>query len=195
MSKQASIFGKNSTLALLLKQKGVETVVDLALLCGESKSDMNEVVNGKSETIFGAEPGVYRKPAQAVADFLQVHPEVIFGEDPRWDEIRREAEQAFLEQNPALAVSPEDVAILRNLKETTTRVLASLTPREQRVLFMRFAIGSESADIIGEVGGAFALSRERIREIEAKALRKLKHPSRSRKLRAFLDQPEDPTKE
>ena len=75
-----------------------------------------------------------------------------------------------------------------NLKETTTRVLASLTPREERVLRMRFGIGMNTDHTLEEVGQQFSVTRERIRQIEAKALRKLKHPSRSRKLRSFLDQ-------
>ena len=79
-------------------------------------------------------------------------------------------------------------AIQENLKETTTRVLASLTPREERVLRMRFGIGMNTDHTLEEVGQQFSVTRERIRQIEAKALRKLKHPSRSRKLRSFLDQ-------
>jgi RNA polymerase primary sigma factor len=81
-----------------------------------------------------------------------------------------------------------DSAIQENLKETTTRVLASLTPREERVLRMRFGIGMNTDHTLEEVGQQFSVTRERIRQIEAKALRKLKHPSRSRKLRSFLDQ-------
>ena len=86
------------------------------------------------------------------------------------------------------AVLPLDAAIQENLKETTTRVLASLTPREERVLRMRFGIGMNTDHTLEEVGQQFSVTRERIRQIEAKALRKLKHPSRSRKLRSFLDQ-------
>jgi RNA polymerase primary sigma factor len=78
-------------------------------------------------------------------------------------------------------------AIQSNLRETTTRVLASLTPREERVLRMRFGIGMNTDHTLEEVGQQFSVTRERIRQIEAKALRKLKHPSRSRKLRSFLD--------
>jgi RNA polymerase primary sigma factor len=85
------------------------------------------------------------------------------------------------------AVVPVDAAVLSNLRETTTRVLASLTPREERVLRMRFGIGMNTDHTLEEVGQQFAVTRERIRQIEAKALRKLKHPSRSRKLRSFLD--------
>ncbi len=77
--------------------------------------------------------------------------------------------------------------LLTNLRETTTRVLASLTAREERVLRMRFGIGMNTDHTLEEVGQQFSVTRERIRQIEAKALRKLKHPSRSRKLRSFLD--------
>ena len=80
-----------------------------------------------------------------------------------------------------------DAAIQSNLRETTTRVLATLTPREERVLRMRFGIGMNTDHTLEEVGQQFSVTRERIRQIEAKALRKLKHPSRSRKLRSFLD--------
>jgi RNA polymerase primary sigma factor len=85
------------------------------------------------------------------------------------------------------AVLPLDAAIQANLRETTTRVLASLTAREERVLRMRFGIGMNTDHTLEEVGQQFSVTRERIRQIEAKALRKLKHPSRSRKLRSFLD--------
>ena len=85
------------------------------------------------------------------------------------------------------AVLPIDAAVQSNLRETTTRVLASLTPREERVLRMRFGIGMNTDHTLEEVGQQFSVTRERIRQIEAKALRKLKHPSRSRKLRSFLD--------
>src|SRR3546814_14875328 len=85
------------------------------------------------------------------------------------------------------AIIPVDAAIQANLKETVTRVLASLTPREERVLRTRFGIGMNTDHTLEEVGQQFSVTRERIHQIEAKALRKLKHPSRSRKLRSFLD--------
>lgn len=91
----------------------------------------------------------------------------------------------FIEDKNAMA--PLEAAILGNLRETTTRVLASLTPREERVLRMRFGIGMSTDHTLEEVGQQFSVTRERIRQIEAKALRKLKHPSRSRKLRGFLN--------
>ena len=85
------------------------------------------------------------------------------------------------------AVLPIDAAIQSNLREITTRVLASLTPREERVLRMRFGIGINRNHTLERVGQQFSVTRERIRQIEAKALRKLKHPSRSRVLRSLLD--------
>jgi RNA polymerase primary sigma factor len=85
------------------------------------------------------------------------------------------------------AIQPIDAAIQSNLRETTTRVLASLTPREERILRMRFGIGMNKDHTLESVGQQFSVTRERIRQIEAKALRKLKHPSRSRILRSFLD--------
>jgi RNA polymerase primary sigma factor len=85
------------------------------------------------------------------------------------------------------AIQPIDAAIQSNLRETTTRVLATLTAREERVLRMRFGIGMKKDHTLEEVGQQFSVTRERIRQIEAKALRKLKHPSRSRILRTFLD--------
>jgi RNA polymerase primary sigma factor len=84
-------------------------------------------------------------------------------------------------------VQPLEAAIHANLRETTTRILASLTPREERVLRMRFGIGMNTDHTLEEVGQQFSVTRERIRQIEAKALRKLKHPTRSRKLRSFLE--------
>ena len=85
------------------------------------------------------------------------------------------------------AVLPIDAAIQSNLRETTTRMLASLTPREERIIRMRFGIGMNSDHTLEEVGQQFSVTRERIRQIEAKAIRKLKHPSRSWVLRTFLD--------
>ena len=85
------------------------------------------------------------------------------------------------------AIIPLDAAINTNLREATTKILSSLTAREERVLRMRFGIGMNSDHTLEEVGQQFSVTRERIRQIEAKALRKLKHPSRSKKLRSFLD--------
>ena len=85
------------------------------------------------------------------------------------------------------AIIPLDAAINTNLREATTKILSSLTAREERVLRMRFGIGMNSDHTLEEVGQQFSVTRERIRQIEAKALRKLKHPSRSKKLKSFLD--------
>ena len=96
------------------------------------------------------------------------------------------ASGAFAQDNASVA-SPIDQATMEALRETTHSVLAQLTPREERVLRMRFGIGMNTDHTLEEVGQQFSVTRERIRQIEAKALRKLKHPSRSRKLRSFLD--------
>ena len=85
------------------------------------------------------------------------------------------------------AVIPEDAVMQLNLRETTTKILSTLTPREERVLRMRFGIGMSSDHTLEEVGQQFSVTRERIRQIEAKALRKLKHPIRSKKLKSFMD--------
>jgi RNA polymerase primary sigma factor len=90
------------------------------------------------------------------------------------------------------AVLPVDAAIQSNLREVTTRILGSLTPREERVLRMRFGIGMNTDHTLEEVGQQFNVTRERIRQIEAKALRKLRHPTRSKKLRSFLDSAKQP---
>ncbi len=111
-------------------------------------------------------------------------PEPISLETPIGDEEDSHLGDFIEDKN---AVLPIDAAIQSNLRETTTRVLASLTPREERVLRMRFGIGMNTDHTLEEVGQQFSVTRERIRQIEAKALRKLKHPSRSRKLRSFLD--------
>jgi RNA polymerase primary sigma factor len=104
------------------------------------------------------------------------------GADPLSEQILFQMEGSVAEDKQAI-----EAAIQSNLRETTTRVLASLTPREERVLRMRFGIGMNTDHTLEEVGQQFSVTRERIRQIEAKALRKLKHPSRSRKLRSFLD--------
>ena len=100
---------------------------------------------------------------------------------------RRDRRRALGATDVAGRILPLDAAIQSNLRETTTRVLASVTPREERILRMRFGIGMNKDHTLEEVGQQFSVTRERIRQIEAKALRKLKHPSRSRILRSFLD--------
>ncbi len=123
-------------------------------------------------------------PLEKVRKVLKIAKEPISLETPVGDEEDSHLGD-FIEDKNALL--PIDAAIQANLRETTTRVLASLTPREERVLRMRFGIGMNTDHTLEEVGQQFSVTRERIRQIEAKALRKLKHPSRSRKLRSFLD--------
>jgi len=124
-------------------------------------------------------------PLEKVRKVMKIAKEPISLETPIGDEEDSQLGDFIEDKN---AVLPLDSAIQGNLKETTTRVLASLTPREERVLRMRFGIGMNTDHTLEEVGQQFSVTRERIRQIEAKALRKLKHPSRSRKLRSFLDQ-------
>ena len=124
-------------------------------------------------------------PLDKVRKVMKIAKEPISLETPIGDEEDSQLGDFIEDKN---AILPLENAIQGNLKETTTRVLASLTPREERVLRMRFGIGVNSDHTLEEVGQQFSVTRERIRQIEAKALRKLKHPSRSRKLRSFLDQ-------
>jgi RNA polymerase primary sigma factor len=124
-------------------------------------------------------------PLEKVRKVMKIAKEPISLETPIGDEEDSQLGDFIEDKN---AVLPLDSAIQANLKDTTTRVLASLTPREERVLRMRFGIGMNTDHTLEEVGQQFSVTRERIRQIEAKALRKLKHPSRSRKLRSFLDQ-------
>jgi len=123
-------------------------------------------------------------PLDKVRKVLKIAKEPISLETPIGDEEDSNLGDFIQDSN---AIQPIDAAIQSNLRETTTRVLASLTPREERVLRMRFGIGMNTDHTLEEVGQQFSVTRERIRQIEAKALRKLKHPSRSRKLRSFLD--------
>ncbi|HWA44145.1 MAG TPA: RNA polymerase sigma factor RpoD [Hypericibacter adhaerens] len=123
-------------------------------------------------------------PLEKVRKVMKIAKEPISLETPIGDEEDSHLGDFIEDKN---AVLPLDAAIQANLRETTTRVLASLTPREERVLRMRFGIGMNTDHTLEEVGQQFSVTRERIRQIEAKALRKLKHPSRSRKLRSFLD--------
>jgi RNA polymerase primary sigma factor len=123
-------------------------------------------------------------PLEKVRKVMKIAKEPISLETPIGDEEDSHLGDFIEDKN---AILPVDAAIQSNLRETTTRVLASLTPREERVLRMRFGIGMNTDHTLEEVGQQFSVTRERIRQIEAKALRKLKHPSRSRKLRSFLD--------
>ena len=123
-------------------------------------------------------------PLENVRKALKIAKEPLSLETPIGDEEDSHLGDFIEDKN---AILPIDAAIQSNLRETTTRVLASLTPREERVLRMRFGIGMNTDHTLEEVGQQFSVTRERIRQIEAKALRKLKHPSRSRILRSFLD--------
>ena len=123
-------------------------------------------------------------PLEKVRKTLKIAREPLSLETPIGDEGDSNLGDLIEDKN---AILPIDAAIQSNLRETTTRVLAFLTPREERVLRMRFGIGMNSDHTLEEVGQQFSVTRERIRQIEAKAIRKLKHPSRSRELRSFLD--------
>ncbi len=124
-------------------------------------------------------------PLDKVRKVMKIAKEPVSLETPIGDEEDSQFGDFIEDKN---AILPVDSAIHSNLRETTTRILASLTPREERVLRMRFGIGMNTDHTLEEVGQQFSVTRERIRQIEAKALRKLKHPSRSRKMRSFLDQ-------
>jgi RNA polymerase primary sigma factor len=123
-------------------------------------------------------------PVEKVRKVLKLAREPLSIETPVGDEEDVRLGDLIEDKN---AIQPIDAAIQSNLRETTTRVLASLTPREERILRMRFGIGINKDHTLESVGQQFSVTRERIRQIEAKALRKLKHPSRSRILRSFLD--------
>ena len=123
-------------------------------------------------------------PLEKVRKVLKIAKEPISLETPVGDEEDSHLGDFIEDRN---VVQPLDAAIQTNLRQTCTAVLSSLTPREERVLRMRFGIGMNTDHTLEEVGQQFSVTRERIRQIEAKALRKLKHPSRSRKLRSFLD--------
>ncbi len=153
---------------------------------------INKIVRTRRQMFheIGREPtpeelaGKLHMPIEKVRKGLKIAKEPISLETPIGDEEDSHLGDFIEDKN---AVLPIDAAIQSNLRETTTRVLASLTPREERVLRMRFGIGMNTDHTLEEVGQQFSVTRERIRQIEAKALRKLKHPSRSRVLRSFLD--------
>jgi RNA polymerase primary sigma factor len=123
-------------------------------------------------------------PLEKVRKALKIAKEPLSLETPIGEEDDTHLGDLIEDKN---AIQPIDAMIQSNLRETTTRVLASLTPREERIVRMRFGLGMNSDHTLEEVGQQFSVTRERIRQIEAKAIRKLKHPSRSRVLRSFLD--------
>ena len=123
-------------------------------------------------------------PLEKVRKVLKIAKEPVSLETPVGDEEDSHLGDFIQDDN---AVIPIDAAIQSNLRQTTTKILSSLTPREERVLRMRFGIGMNSDHTLEEVGQQFSVTRERIRQIEAKALRKLKHPTRAKQLKSFLD--------
>ncbi len=153
---------------------------------------INKLVRASRQMLheYGREPtpeelaAKLNMPLDKVRKVLKIAKEPISLETPIGDEEDSHLGDFIEDKN---AVQPLDAATLSNLREATTKVLSSLTPREERVLRMRFGIGMNTDHTLEEVGQQFSVTRERIRQIEAKALRKLKHPSRSRKLRSFLD--------
>ncbi|MGF1560643.1 MAG: RNA polymerase sigma factor RpoD [Geminicoccaceae bacterium] len=153
---------------------------------------INKLVRASRQMLheYGREPtpeelaAKLNMPLDKVRKVLKIAKEPISLETPIGDEEDSHLGDFIEDKN---AVQPVEAATLANLREATTRVLATLTPREERVLRMRFGIGMNTDHTLEEVGQQFSVTRERIRQIEAKALRKLKHPSRSRKLRSFLD--------
>src|SRR5438034_5671106 len=153
---------------------------------------VNKIVRTSRQMLneFGREPTPeelaekLRMPLEKVRKTLKIAKEPLSLETPIGDEADSRLGDLIEDKN---AILPIDAAIQSNLRETTTRVLASLTPREERIVRMRFGLGMNTDHTLDEVGQQFLVTRERIRQIEAKALRKLKHPSRSRELRSFLD--------
>jgi RNA polymerase primary sigma factor len=141
----------------------------------------NEIGREPTPEEIGKKVGI---PIERVRKVLQIVKEPLSLETPIGDEEDAYLGDLIEDKN---AVAPIDAMIQSNLRETTTRVLASLTPREERIVRMRFGLGMNSDHTLEEIGQQFSVTRERIRQIEAKALRKLKHPSRSRVLRSFLD--------
>ena len=146
-----------------------------------SRKMLNEIGREPSPEELAEKLGM---PLGKVRRVLKLAKEPLSIETPVGDEEDRRLGDFIEDKN---AILPIDAVIQSNLRETTTRVLASVTAREERVLRMRFGIGVNKDHTLEEVGQQFSVTRERIRQIEAKALRKLKHPSRSRKLRSFLD--------
>lgn len=168
------------------RAKGVTSIKQLTGLSLIQTQKVIDLLLCRPEAVF-LKDGSYSLAAQQFAVFIGLPEEILFGENPDAERLRQEAEAGFVELHTAEPVDPEAEAIKESLKLDTTRVLASLTPREDRVLRMRFGIGMDSDHVLEEDGRQFSVTRDRIREIAEKAVRKLKHPSRSRKLRNFLD--------
>ncbi len=168
------------------RAKGIRTIKELIERTSMRTQTVIDLLLCRPSAIF-LQDGSYSLAAQEFALFIGLPADMLYGEHPEADERRCEAEQAFAESHVVQPIEPLDYVIRENLKETTTRVLASLTPREERLLKMRFGIGKDTDHTLEEIGQQFSVTRERKRQIESKALRKLKHPSRIRNLRSFLD--------
>ena len=159
----------------------VHMIDTLSKIVRTSRQMLNEIGREPTPEELAEKLGM---PLEKVRKVLKIAKEPLSLETPIGDEEDSHLGDLIEDKN---AILPIDAAIQSNLRETTTRVLASLTPREERVLRMRFGIGMNKDHTLEEVGQQFSVTRERIRQIEAKSLRKLKHPSRSRILRSFLD--------
>lgn len=168
------------------RAKGVTSIQQLTGLSLIQTQTVIDLLLCRPETVF-LQDGSYSTAAQQFAVFIGLPEEVLFGEHPDAERLRHEAEAGFVELHTAEPVDPEAEAVQASLMADTTRILSSLTPREDRVLRIRFGIGTGDDSVLEEVGQQFSVTRERIREVEARALKALNHPSRSRKLRAFLD--------
>jgi RNA polymerase primary sigma factor len=146
-----------------------------------SRQVFNEIGRDPTPEELGKKLGM---PTEKIRKVLQIAKEPMSLETPIGDEEDTHLGDLIEDKS---AIQPIDAMIQSNLRETTTRVLASLTPREERIVRMRFGLGMNSDHTLKQVGQQFSVTRERIRQIEAKAIRKLKHPSRSGALRSFLD--------
>jgi len=177
------------------RAKGVTSIKQLTDLSLIQTQTVIDLLLCRPETVF-LQDGSYSTAAQQFAIFIGLPEEMLFGEHPDAEQHRREAEEGFAEMHASQPpLDPETEVATKQTMESTLGVLATLTPREERVLRMRFGIGMNTDHTLPEIGQQFSVTRERIREIEAKVLKKLKHPSRSRKLRSFLDRGDDASDE
>ena len=172
------------------RAKGITTLKELIERTSMRTQTVIDLLLCRPDAVF-LQDGNYSTAAQEFALFIGLPADMLYGEHPDADKRRCDAEQAFAELYVVHPAEPLDWAIQENLKETTTRVLASLTLREERVLRMRFGIGMNAGDTLEEIGQQFSVDCDRIRQIESKALRRLKHPKRIRYLSSFLDVEED----
>jgi len=159
----------------------VHMIENINKIVRTSRQMLNEIGRAPTPEELAEKLGM---PLEKIRKTLKIAKEPLSLETPIGDEGDSNLGDLIEDKN---AILPIDAAIQSNLRETTTRLLASLTPREERIVRMRFGLGMNSDHTLEEVGKQFSVTRERIRQIEAKALRKLKHPSRSRELRSFLD--------